>query len=363
MDEISHKLDLLRDLADRKRLDAVLLQRVSSVAWATAGATAYVNIASSFAECALLVTRDEKFLITNNIEAPRLEQEQLLKKQGWNFQVAPWYEKEVLPQIMIRGRKLGSDACYPGAVDLSGEVAQLRATLLPQEGQRFRILGQLTAKAMHSAARSVHPGQTEYEIAGLLAHEAEMRGVQATVNLVATDERIFHFRHPLPSSKKLERYAMLILCGRRFGLICSLTRLVHFGGLPAEVRQKSQAVAQVDAAMLTATRPGRSLGEVFNVAQRTYAQVGYAEEWKLHHQGGPAGYEPREVIATPGSSVKIMEGQVFAWNPSITGTKSEDSILINEAGFEVLTSIPGWPMQAVEISGQTVERPAILVVD
>jgi Xaa-Pro aminopeptidase len=363
MDEISHKLQILRDLADRKGLDAILLQRVSSVAWATAGATAYVNIASSFAECALLITRDERFLITNNIEAPRLEQEQLLKEQGWDFQVVPWYEQGALLQNMVRGRKLGSDAFYPGAVDLSGELAQLRATLLPQEGQRFRILGQLTAQAMHAAARSVHPGQTEYEIAGLLAHEAEMRGVQATVNLVATDERIFHFRHPLPSSKKLARYAMLILCGRRFGLICSLTRLVHFGELPVEVRIKSRAVAQVDAAMLTATQPGRSLGEVFRVAQRTYAQVGYGEEWKLHHQGGPAGYEPREVIATPGSSVKIMEGQVFAWNPSITGTKSEDSILINQAGFEVLTSIPGWPMQEVEINGQTVERPAILVVD
>jgi Xaa-Pro aminopeptidase len=187
--------------------------------------------------------------------------------------------------------------------------------------------------------------------------------VQATVNLVATDERIFHFRHPLPSSKKLERYAMLILCGRRFGLICSLTRLMHFGALPVEVRKKSRAVAQVDAAMITATQPGRSLGEVFNVAQSAYAQVGYAEEWKLHHQGGPAGYEPREMIATPGSRVKIIEGQVFAWNPSITGTKSEDSILVNEGSYEVLTSIPGWPMQEVEINGQTVERPTILVVD
>jgi Xaa-Pro aminopeptidase len=363
MDEISYKVDLLRNLVDRNGLEAVLLQRVSSVAWATAGATAYVNIASSMAECALLVTREERFLITNNIEAPRLEQEQLLKEQGWEFQVAPWYEQGAVLQNMVRSRKIGSDACYPGTLDLSGELAQLRANLLPQEGQRFRILGQLTAQAMHAAASSVHPGQTEYEIAGLLAHEAEMRGVQATVNLVATDERIFRFRHPLPSSKKLERYAMLILCGRRFGLICSLTRLMHFGALPGEVRKKSRAVAQVDAAMITATQPGRSLGEVFNVAQSAYAQVGYAEEWKLHHQGGPAGYEPREMIATPGSRVKIMGGQVFAWNPSITGTKSEDSILVNEGSYEVLTSIPGWPMQEVEINGQTVERPTILVVD
>jgi Xaa-Pro aminopeptidase len=363
MDEIPHKMDLLRNLADRKGLDAVLLQRVSSVAWATAGAAAYVNIASSLAECALLVSRDEGFLITNNIEAPRLEKEEQLKEQGWNFQVAPWYEKQALLQSMVRSRKLGSDACFPGALDLSGELAQLRAQLLPQEGQRFRILGQLTAQAMYSAARSIRPGQTEYEIAGLLAHEAEIRGVQATVNLVATDDRIYNFRHPLPSSKKLERYAMLILCGRRFGLICSLTRLVHFGELPEDIQRKSQAVAQVDAAMITATRPGRTLGEVFSTAQSAYAQVGYADEWKLHHQGGPAGYEPREVIATPGSKDVIVDGQVFAWNPSITGTKSEDSILVNNKSFEVLTSIPDWPMQELEIRGQAVERPAILVVD
>jgi Xaa-Pro aminopeptidase len=362
MDEVSQKLDLLRSLADRYGLDAVLLQRVSSVAWATAGAAAYVNIANSFAECALLVTRGEQYLITNNIEAPRLESEELLKAQGWNFQVAPWYEKEALLQAMVKGRKLGTDGCFPGALNLSGELAQLRSYLSPEEGQRFRILGQLSAQAMQAVATSIHPGQTEYEIAGLIAHEAALRGVQATVNLIATDERIFHFRHPLPTQKTLERYAMLVLCGRRFGLICSLTRLVHFGGLPLDLRQKARAVAQVDAAMITASQPGRTLGEVFDSAQRAYAQVGYADEWKLHHQGGPAGYEPREAIATPGSKEIIREGQVFAWNPSITGTKSEDSVLIKQEGIEVLTSIPDWPMLEVEIDGKTIERPDILVV-
>jgi antitoxin VapB len=57
---------------------------------------------------------------------------------------------------------------------------------------------------------------------------------------------------------------MLILCGRREGLVCSITRLVHFGRLPDDLRRKAEAVASVDAAFIDATRPGCTLDEVFH---------------------------------------------------------------------------------------------------
>ncbi len=362
MNEISAKLSLLRNLADRYALDAILLQRVSSIAWATGGASAYVNIARSSAEASLLVTANDQYLITNNIEAKRLENEEGLASQGWDFRITPWFEKESTIQRLAQGLKLGADDCFPGAVDLSGEMARLRAILDSEEGKRFRILGQLCAQAMDTTARAVHPGQTEYEIAGQLAFEAESRGVQATVNLIAVDERIYNYRHPLPTDKKLEHYVMIVLCGRRWGLVCSLTRLVYFGILPDELRGKKEAVASVDATMLAATRPGRTLGQIFEDAQNAYAEVGFADEWQLHHQGGPAGYEPREYIAIPGSKDKVLLGQVYAWNPSITGCKSEDSILIGAQGYEVLTAIPDWPMVKVKVADQIIERPDILIV-
>jgi Xaa-Pro aminopeptidase len=140
---------------------------------------------------------------------------------------------------------------------------------------------------------------SEYEIDAQLAFETERRGAQAIVNLIATDERIFKFRHPLPTAKKLDRYAMLVLCGRRDGLVCSITRLIRFGKLPDSLRVKAQAVAQIDATFILGTRPGRALGEIFGSAQAAYASTGFADEWQYHHQGGPAGYEAREVIATP----------------------------------------------------------------
>jgi antitoxin VapB len=134
--------------------------------------------------------------------------------------------------------------------------------------------------------------------------------------------------------------------------------------LPDELRRKSEAVAQVDAAFITATRPGRTLGEIFEVAQGAYAKTGFADEWQLHHQGGPAGFEPREYVAVPGSTDVVVAGQTYAWNPSITGAKSEDTVLVGEDSNEVLTTIPDWPMLSVAVEGQAepMLRPAILEI-
>lgn len=362
MNEFDIKQERIRALLAARQIDALLLQRVSSFAWATCGAASYVNTAATTGEATLLITPSGRHLITNNIEATRLEEEARLAEQGWLFHVAPWHETPDSVAHLTRGSRLGADGPVPDAVDLSPDLARLRANLTPEEGERFRTLGRLCAGAMNSAVRAVRPGQTEYEIAALLAHEAERRGVQPIVNLIACDERVFAFRHPLPSGKELGRYAMLVLCGRRWGLVCSITRLVHFGRLPDELRRKAEAVAFVDATFLDATRPGQTLGQVFRRATAAYAKTGFPGEWQWHHQGGPAGYEAREYIATPDSQDVVQAGQVYAWNPSIAGTKSEDSILVTSGGTEVLTAIDGWPDLSVAVGDAQYLRPAILEI-
>jgi len=287
-------------------------------------------------------------------------QEQGLAEQGWESQVSPWFEGNIQIASLTRGMKLGVDASFPDALDLSHEVVSLRSQLTPEEGNRYRELGKLCARGMRQAIDAVRPGMSEYEIAGALAQSVESKGVQAVVNLIATDERIFSYRHPLPTDKKLRHYAMLVLCGRKWGLICSVTRLVHFGVLPNEIRHKSEAVARIDAEMIAATRPGRTLGDVFSKAQSVYAETGHPDEWQLHHQGGSAGYAPREVTATPGSPEPILIGQAFAWNPSITGAKSEDTILVGKGSNEIITEMAGWPNIEIQVGEQIIKRPAIL---
>lgn len=362
MNEFEIKQERMRALMAKHHLDALVLQRVSSFAWATCGAASYVNTAVSFTGTVLLVTPAHRYLIANNIETPRLEREEGLAAQGWEFRGAPWHERSPLVEL-TRGLKFGTDLPHPTALDVSDDMARLRAQLTQEEGDRFRALGRLSAEAMNAAAHAVRPGQTEFEIAARLGAETQARGAQPIVNLIATDERVFGFRHPLPTAKRLERYAMLVLGARKWGLTCSLTRLVHFGKLPGEILRKAAAIARVDATFIAHTRPGKTLGEVFSAATTAYASNGFPDEWHLHHQGGAAGYEPREYLGSPISNDVVLAGQAFAWNPSITGTKSEDTLLVDESGNEIITAVAGWPAISVPIAGQTITRPDILTIE
>jgi antitoxin VapB len=358
--ELNSKLERIHKLLDHFNLDALLLRQSGNFAWSTCGAESFINRADLFGIASLLITSSNRYVITTNIEANRLAQEEGLAKQGWEIEGLPWYEHNDRITQLTQGMKLGADATFPAALDLSNEIAFLRSELTSEEGQRFKELGKQCAQAMHAAIDAVHPGMTEYELGANLLQAIESKGVQGIVNLVASDERIFSYRHPLPTSKKLDKYAMLVLCGRKGGLICSITRLIHFGPLSDEIRRKENAVAQIDAEMIAATRPGFTIGDVFHKAQTLYASTGFPDEWQLHHQGGSAGYAPREFTATPTSTQPIIVGQAFAWNPSITGVKSEDTILVGEHSNQIITEIADWPSIDVKVGDQIIKRPAIL---
>lgn len=361
--EFQNKIALIRNLLDRHEVDGLLLRRVSSFAWATCGAASYVNTATTEGAASLLVTRGDCFLITNNIEAPRLADEEHLVEQGWMLCAAHWTSPMTELNRLTSGMKLAADVPFGGAREIGVEIARLRAHLTAEEGDRFRQLGRLCAEAMNSAAHAVRPGMTEMEIAALLGSETQQRGVQPVVNLVATDERIFRYRHPLPTAKKLHKYAMLVLSGRKFGLVGSISRLVHFGPVPVATQDRVHAAAQVNAAFIAHSRPGAVLKDIFLQGQAAYAAAGFPDEWRLHHQGGVTGYEPREYLGMPDAQDVVAVGQALAWNPTVAGAKMEDTILVGDHGNELITDIPGWPVKAVTVEELNVEVMCPMVLD
>jgi Xaa-Pro aminopeptidase len=353
--EVQTKLGQLRALMAEYGVDAFWLRTVNNVAWITGGVDAAVNTADTVGVVTVLVTPDTAQVLANSIEGPRVSKQDQVEARGFEVVAPPWTQGTPLDV----GGTLGVDLAMENAVDLSREIQLLRSRLLPVEVDRFRALGRICANAMEAAIGRVQPGMTEYEIAGALANETFARGATPIVNLIATDERIYSFRHPLPTGKVMDRYAMLVLCGRKDGLVCSVTRLVYFGALPDELRTKMAACATIDARVNGGSKPGKSLDEMFTLIKNAYAEVGFADEWKLHHQGGTAGYGAREFLAVPGETARLEAGMVCAWNPSITGVKVEDSILVTGAGPEILTAIDGWPTLAVGVDDLTLERPVI----
>jgi hypothetical protein len=117
----------------------------------------------------------------------------------------------------------------------------------------------------------------------------------------------------------------------------------------------------VDTELHLASQVGTPVKDIFRQAVAAYDAVGFADEWQLHHQGGPCGYQGRDYLGTPTATGVVLENQPFAWNPSITGTKSEDTILATSQGTQVITPATNWPMVSVEDEDGLWLRPDILV--
>jgi Xaa-Pro dipeptidase len=254
----------------------------------------------------------------------------------------PWYEDEAATIRQVVGDvSLGTDFALDGALDVSSEVAPLRYVLDPDALERYRKVGADAAGAVAEAASSLEPGTNEREAAANLAAACRRRGLFSSVLLAATDERIAAYRHPIPHGEPIQRRVMLVVSAERGGLYANVTRMVHFEEPDAEVERRQKACETILSRMREeATSPGRTLADAFADCQRFYEEAGFPEEWKLHHQGGMTGYASREVIATPQTHQEIRVGQAFAWNPSITGAKAEETFVLGEGGPYVITRIP-----------------------
>jgi Xaa-Pro aminopeptidase len=359
-EEIKEKEGRVTRFLEEEDLDALLLERQDNFAWFTAGGDSHVVTASERGAASILITKEKKYIITTNIEAPRIISEEV-KNQRFELKSFPWHEsrKEEIVLSLTKGMKLGSDTFFPEASSV--DISPLRYSLTPEEIERYGWLGGKSSLCLGKVCKEIKPGETENEVAAKLAKEVLSSGVTPTVLLIAADERISQYRHPIPRDKKIDKYVMVVLCARKWGLVVSVTRLVHFGKLPPQIRQKHNAVVKIDAALISRTRPGAKVGDIFEYGREAYAQAGYPEEWKFHHQGGPTGYAGRDYKATPDNENIIQLNQAVAWNPSIRGTKSEDTIIALKDKTEIITSASDWPMIGVEIEGMSWQRPDILI--
>ncbi len=359
--EFEQKRTRIREYMQRQGLDLLLLGRLANVTWYLCGAEAYVSIASEKASATLLLTLEKDYLITNNIEAPRLREEELSGVEVSLIE-EPWYAMPSAVQERLFEKSTGSDIPFAGAVDVSADIAALRYSLLPEEIDRYRQVGADTSAAMDEVAPSIKPGMRECTMAGILSEALMGRHVVPVTLLIAVDERIERYRHPLPTDKAFNRVAMLVVCGRRNGLIISMSRMVHIGQVPLELRRKHNAVTRVEAAYIEATTPGAAVAAVFDCGRRVYEETGYADEWRLHHQGGATGYAGRDYKGMLSSTEIVQPYQAFAWNPSICGTKSEDTILTMPDGSSIISKTSAWPLLSHEINGKVYRRPDILVL-
>ena len=340
---------------DEHDLDALVLRRPSSVAWAAGGARTHIDVTGETGVAWLVVTRESVRGVTSRIEAERLAAEELTDPD-LEWTVLDWQTDPA--SAVPTGDRVGVDGALAGCRDVTAELEVARRSLLPAELELYRALGRDAAEALTATARARSAADSEWQWAAHAAGEMIARGADPLVLLVAGADRVGRYRHPLPTSAPVGDLVMVVVCARRHGLFANLTRFVSARPLSGEQADAQGRLLQVEAAFLDATRPGVPVAEAFAAGIAAYGAHGFdPEEWQRHHQGGPTGYLSRDHLATPAATELIEDGQAFAWNPSVPGLKVEDTVLATPAGAQILTVDPAWPTETV--SGRP--RPLVLV--
>ncbi|MGA2806613.1 MAG: M24 family metallopeptidase [Terracidiphilus sp.] len=359
--ELDVKHERLVEWLRGQKLAGVLLRRNENIAWLTGGAVEeVVCTAVETAVVSVLVTAaGGRYYLTTENEAPRAHDEEF---GALDFEpvLFPWYADDtVAAAARLAGGPLGSDTPSAGLKLVS--LYPLRASLSETEIARYRWLGAETVAATVEALNQVEPGLSEYDLEAITAAGLLRRGILPSVALYAVDERIMKYKHAVPRGRRLKQYGMINLCARKWGLVISITRFVHFGELPGELAARFKSAAQVNAALLDASRVGATSTELFRVAQAAYAAEGYPGEENFHHQGGPAGYGEREWVATPNGTETVVNNQAFAWNPSIRGGKTEDTVILRDGKIEWLTATPELPVIQATANGTVYPAAGVLV--
>lgn len=361
------RIALVQAFLRENHLDGVLLSRADNFAMATGGKRNFVSIASDLGASSLFVTADGKtYFAGNNIERTRVMAEEL-GTFGCEVLEFPWFDGSAASRI--RAEFSGAFASDDGSLgeNVNGKLAYLRALLTLDEIERYRRLGRDAAESITAVLGSIRQGDTEAEIAGRLIAEGARRGCYVPVVLIAADERIARFRHPLPTQTPVSAYVMVVGGFVRHGLTVSMTRFKQVAELPEGIADAHTRICAVDAVMQEESLPGRTLGDVFSACQRAYTRFGFAEtEWHNHHQGGTTGYAGRTCKPIPGEPFPILDGKwarltseilgrdvefchAFAWNPSAPGVKSEDTfVLLPDGSQEILSLTPALPQANLE---------------
>ena len=362
--ETEKKINQLRVFLNQHGYEGILLFRRDMFSWVTGGRINHIIHATEYGMVTLFITKDNQYCISNQVEKIRMMEEEELVSLGYTFLDINWWEEDYVECVYRQFGEIAfaADRDLPGIPNVFNLVKRLRYSLMPEEIKRYREVCGACTEIVENICKELKPGDTEQIVCGRMIGRAAEQGIEASVALVASDERIFRYRHPIDTKKRISQYALVVLCGRKYGLYANLTRFVHFGAMPKEITDKFRHVWNIEAEMFSRTVAGTQIKDIFQAAVAAYGAAGYPDEWHLLHQGGPTGYDTREFIAGPNDNETVLLNQAYTWNPSIAGAKSEDTILVTEQGVEVLTRPKDWPVVETKANrGQVYVRPDVLV--
>jgi Xaa-Pro aminopeptidase len=210
---------------------------------------------------------------------------------------------------------------------------------------RIRQAVELGASLFKVAAKKIHPGVPEVEVAGAMEYAARRFGADgmAFPTILASGIRsaVVHGR----ASQARIPARGFVVCD--FGVIlagyCSdRTRTFHVGKPTEDARHLYASVLEAQQAAIQAVRPGATAADI-DAAARSVLKRRKFDRYFTHSTGHGLGLEIHEAPRLAlGQAQKLESGMVItiepgAYIPGKWGVRIEDVVLVTSTGCEVLT--------------------------
>jgi Xaa-Pro dipeptidase len=362
-EEFQIKVKSIRDLFEKKNLSGIILGTLTNFLWLTGGRRNQIIKNADISLVHLLITKHKHYLLSTRSDADRIMDEEL-GDFGFELVLYDWYRHsffDAVNKIGIHGT-IGCDFYHEKFPNIEEDLTKLRVSLTEFEVRRVKALCKEYTEFLTDFCLRLKPGGTETALADDLHAQCVQKNIFPCVLMVGSDERVFKYRHPVATKKKIKKYVLIATVVERDGLNVSISRSVYFGKLPEELQLKQTSVNTIESTYYAHSLPGTSLRDLFDIGKATYAKLGYPHEWENHTQGGIVGYKPRELPVTEDSEIEIHRNNVLGWNPTIQGVKAEDFILVREKDIEQLSIDPRWPYKEIQINGKLFRKPKILEI-
>lgn len=335
------RMDALLRLADRRRLDQVLVFDQANV-------MAFAGVASDNA----VVTREAIYTDFRYIPAARrvtkgtkLAVRDIKRLEGavpgGSSGKRIGYESSISHARFLRLQKLFPRAKF---VDISKGLGEIRAVKTADEIAALRAAAKLSAEIWKEASGRFAAGMSELDMAREIRRLMAERGDgESFQTIVCVGKNAAECHHEPDGTVWDGREPVLVDMGVKLGGVCSdMTRNVVPRRPSPRYRQAYDLVRRAHDAAIEAARPGMTAKALDAVARNVIRAGGLGRRFG-HALGHGVGYEIHEApsVSKKGEMV-LKEGMVFTIEPGVyiegdLGIRIEDTVLLTATGCEVIT--------------------------
>ncbi|MDX1770042.1 MAG: Xaa-Pro peptidase family protein [Planococcaceae bacterium] len=314
----------------------------------------------------VLVFQDaEPLMILPQMEVPDA------KNAGWNFDVVghqdtdqPWQllkqaieNKKITPsQIAIEKSHMTVERLeaiqelYPD-VTFTRLDDQLNSMRVVKDANELAILREAAAYADYAievGVSEIAEGKTELEILTAIELALKKKGIShMSFDTMVLSGPKTASPHGKPGDRKIQKGDLVLFdLGVIYKGYCSdITRTVAFGEPSTKQKEVYETVRKAEQAAVDAVKPGVKAMELDKIARDIITEAGYGEFF-THRLGHGLGISVHEFPSVTGNNeMELIEGMVFTiepgiYDPSITGVRIEDDVVVTKDGVEVLTKYP-----------------------